>query len=484
MRFGISFGSSSGFSFNASHGNNRGLGNWQNPPPPKPPERYFEQPSNGLKVFTPPATPAPQATSPANVQSIAQRLSSDVYSPAFSSSAVLTKPTVIYGSTWGNADADYYGKLVAANRRPEAYSYMEQRLRDENTMKVAKVSTPTAAVEHAGRPASAIAFDTIWHTVWTEEKGKHYSDLIKAGKREEAGNYIGKYAHDVEAQVAKSASLALTKPTVVYGSAWGNADADYYGKLVAADRRPEACSYMEQRLRDENTMKVAKVSTPTAAVGHAGRPASAIAFDKIWHTVWTEEKGKHYSDLIKAGKREEAGNYIGKYAHDVEAQVAKSATPTVIPPVVPAPVSSGSSSCGSSSISSSSASSNSSSSSYVNLAAEHAALLAARASQNKLPIHSDCIISEEAKDIKRTVLTITGLTFDAMNGRDIDHLAIAHRSLQAMAQVEKDVAKDQMSCTLGKAEQSFIDKVIEVTELVKEPEIASKKRSCSPSPRL
>ena len=364
MRFGISFGSSSGFSFNASHGNNRGLGNWQNPPPPKPPERYFEQPSNGLKVFTPPATPAPQATSPANVQSIAQRLSSDVYSPAFSSSAVLTKPTVIYGSTWGNADADYYGKLVAANRRPEAYSYMEQRL------------------------------------------------------------------------------------------------------------------------RDENTMKVAKVSTPTAAVGHAGRPASAIAFDKIWHTVWTEEKGKHYSDLIKAGKREEAGNYIGKYAHDVEAQVAKSATPTVIPPVVPAPVSSGSSSCGSSSISSSSASSNSSSSSYVNLAAEHAALLAARASQNKLPIHSDCIISEEAKDIKRTVLTITGLTFDAMNGRDIDHLAIAHRSLQAMAQVEKDVAKDQMSCTLGKAEQSFIDKVIEVTELVKEPEIASKKRSCSPSPRL
>jgi hypothetical protein len=444
MRFGISFGSSSGFSFNASHGNNRGLGNYNNPPPLRPSATYFEPPTGSFlpKTFVPSPSPVPKVTPPVDTAAVTKKLQSDMYSLAFSGcSAALTKPTVVYGSAWGNADADYYGKLVAAGRRPEACSYMENRLRDEKAVKTATPTVPSAPP----RPASAIAFDKIWYTVWTEEKGKHYSDLIKAGRREEAGNYIGKYTHDVGAQVAKSASLALTKPTVVYGSAWGNADADYYGKLVAADRRPEACSYMENRLRDE---KAVKTATPTVA--------PAIIVPPV--VVPSSSSSSSYTNNN----------------HERSSSCSSSAV-----------VSSGSSSGGSSSSSSSSqqlaSTTSSSSSSLASLAADVAALSYSK--QVPLPTHPDCVVPKDYVDNAKTAATIMSFMFSALN--DADPIEATLKGLAAPLKVGELIEERQRECTNLNAIRSIENRTAELTELTKEVEQTenTRKRPRSASPR-
>ncbi len=384
MRFGISYGSSSGFSAHASHGNNRGLGPWHDPHPPRPPAGYFEQPSSGLKIFTPGATPAPKATPPADTATVANKLGSDIFSPACSAT---------FNSTWSNAREAHFQDLIANRKYSEAFAYTKEHFNEDSDTQI---------------------FNWLNELV---DKGESKKTLTE--KREAF----------IETLTSSGAQEYMRESYLKLDAAWSKAIVEHYDALIAADRRPEAYAYIEEHQRRGYVNAV-------------------------------DDDG-----LLGSFQREKA--IILPYYN----------------------WSSGSSSTGSNPESSSSSSSSdntdSSNSELSRLASEHSALLFSKGASSQLPIHPDCVVSEKTKNDTKVNRMMIGLGIAIAND-ELDLSTLAQNYLKSIATTEKEATEHQISCTIKKAEQAHIDKVIEATDITKDIEKIEnpRKRQCSTSPRL
>ena len=207
MRFGISISSKPGFSVHASHGysNDRGLGPWHDPHPPRPPAGYFDQPSNGLNIFTPSTTPAPKYTPPVDTTAVSI-YGMPEYTPTYRKYGALQEPITLFGSAWGNTDAKYCHALIAEGRQPEAYSYIEKRIGGGEALKLIKASN-----EHQHKP------------VWQYEKVR--DEIIKEQQEKKAAVLGTLNLNKEEVKAAKpilfasssgsSSSSSYSKPTEV-----------------------------------------------------------------------------------------------------------------------------------------------------------------------------------------------------------------------------------------------------------------------------
>ncbi len=211
MRVGFSYGSSSGFSAHVSHGNNRGFGPWHDPHPPRPPAGYFEQPSSGLKIFTPGATPAPKTTPPVDTAAVANKLGSDIFSPACSAT---------FNSTWGNANEARFQDLIANCKYLEAFAYTREHFNKDSTEQISNW------------------LDTL------VDKGESKKTLTE--KREA---FIETFTSSGEQEYVRESYLKLD-------TAWSKAIVEHYDAVIAADRRPEAYAYMEEHQRRGNVNAV------------------------------------------------------------------------------------------------------------------------------------------------------------------------------------------------------------------------------------